>query len=397
MATRLPGPGLEIVWFLDPIVLAAGLGVKRGTDDMGLRVGLDGRYIQDHFPGIGRYTFHLVKELARLEGPETFAVFHNPSAPNTRFDLKSLEGTKVTLWPTDISPFSLKSQIALPLAIRQARLDLFHSPHYLLPFLAPCPLVCTVHDTIPLRDPAYMPSRSARLAYRLALSLALARSRAIIADSAASREDLVRRLGVAHYRVRVVYLGVDLPDLECGGKERDRCILYVGTNKPHKNLPRLVAAYAGAGVRQPLVIAGAQDPRFPQAQREVEALGLGDRVHFLSHVGEDKLGELYRSADLFVLPSLAEGFGLPALEAMAHGVPVIASNRPALPEVVGEAALLIDPLDVSDLASAIARVLSDKSLAQELARKGRERAALFPWRKTAEGCLSLYREAGMRR
>ncbi|MDP2728678.1 MAG: glycosyltransferase family 1 protein [Dehalococcoidia bacterium] len=364
---------------------------------MSLRIGIDGRYLQDHFPGIGRYTFHLVKELAKLDGPETFVVFYDPSAVNSRFDLRSLEGARVVLWPLAIPPFSLQSQISLPLALRRARVDIFHSPHYPLPLLAHCRLVCTIHDAIPLKDPTYMPSGSARLVYRLALLLAVARCKALIADSATSREELVRYLKIAPYRVRVVYLGVDIPSPELAGAETKRCILYVGTNKPHKNLPRLVRAYAKAGVSLPLVIAGGQDPRFPEARQEAEALGLGDRVRFLGYVGENELRELYRSAELFVFPSLVEGFGLPALEALAYGVPVVASDHPAIVEVVGEAALLVNPLDTDSLASAMTRVLGDRALAHDLSSKGRERAALFSWRKTAEACLCLYREIGLRR
>ncbi|MDP2936902.1 MAG: glycosyltransferase family 1 protein [Dehalococcoidia bacterium] len=361
---------------------------------MGLNIGIDGRYLQDHFPGIGRYTYHLIKELRDIDGNDTFMVFFNPEATNSRFDLKSLEGPNVALQPVESTPFSLKSQLEMPRELRMARVDLFHSPHYPLPLLSRCPLVCTIHDTIPLRDPAFMPSPGARAAYRLALFLALARSKYVIADSAASREDLMRCLRVPPHRLRVVYPGVEPAEPHLAAADSERCILYVGTNKPHKNLPRLIRAYGKAGVSLPLVIAGPQDPRFPEAFQEVQSLGLEGRVRFLGHVGEDHLQNLYRSADLFVFPSLAEGFGLPALEAMSHGVPVIASNQPALPEVVGEAALLVDPLDEDLMASAMLRVLEDKDFAQELSRRGRERALLFTWRKTAEGCLQLYREMG---
>jgi len=360
--------------------------------DTGLRIGIDGRFLQDHFPGIGRYTFHLIKELARLDGPETYVVFYNPYATNSRFNLRDLEGPSAVLWPVDPPPFSVRSQFVLWHHLRLARIELFHSPHYLLPLLATCPLVCTIHDTIPLRDAAYMPSRTGRAAYRLALSVALSRSKAVMADSSASREDLVQHFKIPPHRVRVVYLGVDPPRPGPGEAGESRCILYVGTNKPHKNLPRLILAYARSGLSQPLVIAGGLDPRFPEAQRQAEALGLGGRVRFLGYVEEDRLEKLYRSADLLVFPSLAEGFGLPALEAMSYGVPVVSSNHPSLPEVVGEAALLVDPLDIGSLASAMARVLTDRALALELSRRGQERVALFSWKRTAEGCVQVYRE-----
>lgn len=360
---------------------------------MGIRIGIDGRYLQDHFPGIGRYTFHLIRELAKLDGTETYVVFYCPSAANNRFDLRAWDRDRIRLWPVDLPPLSLSSQAALPLAIRQARIDLFHSPHYALPLLTSRPLLATIHDTIPLRDRAFFPSKGSRFVYRLLLFAALLRSKAVIADSAESRGDLVRLAGQNPQKLNTIYLGVDIPDKTPLGKPRRQHILYVGTNKPHKNLPRLVEAYARAKPRLPLVVAGGMDPRYPQAQMRAEALGLSGMVRFLGHVGEDELDELYRSAALFVFPSLAEGFGLPALEAMAYGVPVVASSRPAVSEVVGDAAVQIDPLDVEAMASAMTKVLDDAHLALHLSRRGADRAALFPWSKTAEGCLRLYRQA----
>lgn len=360
--------------------------------NLSIRVGIDGRYLQDHFPGIGRYTFNLIKWLATLEGGETYTVFYSPSSANSRFDLRTLEGPRVTFRKIDIPPLSIRSQAALPAALRKAKVDVFHSPHYPLPIFASLSLLSTIHDTIPLSDPAYMPSPGSREAYRLALFLAVLRSKGVIVDSTASREDLVRHLRVIPYRVKTVYLGVDTPETRDGYTPSERFILYVGTNRPHKNLPGLVQAYAKARPALPLVIAGAMDCRYPEAQRQAEALGLTGRVHFLGHVREDRLEQLYRSASLFVFPSLAEGFGLPALEAMAYGVPVVTSDRPAINEVVGEAAIRVDPLDTEALAGAIVRVLDDPELAHHLSRAGIDRATLFPWSRTAEGCLRLYRE-----
>jgi alpha-1,3-rhamnosyl/mannosyltransferase len=363
---------------------------------MGLRVGIDGRYLQDHFPGIGRYTYELIKSLGELEASETFVVFYNPRLPNSRFDLGRLARPRVRLWPTGAGLNSPWGQLVMALLIRRARLQVFHSPHYLLPFLAPCPLVATIHDTIPLQDSGFLPSPWGRLMYNIALRLALLRSRYLIADSSAAREDLMRRMGVSPERVRVVYPGVEAVVQQVGQPPPGKTpyLLYVGTNKPHKNLVRLVQAYAQAKLEHHLIIAGNEDPRFPQVRREVERLGLEGRVRFLGQVGEAELKRLYQEASLFVFPSLAEGFGLPVLEAMAAGLPVVSSRAPALPEVVGEAALLVDPLDVGQMAEAIRRAATDPALAQDLACRGRERATLFSWEETARGCLRIYRELG---
>ncbi len=174
-------------------------------------------------------------------------------------------------------------------------------------------------------------------------------------------------------------------------------LLYLGSNKPHKNLVRLVEAWrivVASGVQAadvPLVIAGAWDARYPEARQRVDTLGLADRVLFLGPVADADLPALYAGARAFVFPSLYEGFGLPVLEAMACGAPVICADGSSLPEVAGEAALLVDARDVEALATAIRRVLADADLAGELRRRGVQQAARFSWAQTAQRTLEVYR------
>jgi alpha-1,3-rhamnosyl/mannosyltransferase len=173
-------------------------------------------------------------------------------------------------------------------------------------------------------------------------------------------------------------------------------ILYFGSNKPHKNLVRLIEAWQIANrksqiANHELVIAGAWDARYPEAKRRAEELDLADKVSLLGPVAEADLPALYAGAELFVFPSLYEGFGLPVLEAMACGAPVVCSNVSSLPEVAGDAALLVDPLDMDALAAAIVRVLGDEALRSEMRQRGLQQAGRFTWAQTAQQTLEIYR------
>jgi alpha-1,3-rhamnosyl/mannosyltransferase len=179
----------------------------------------------------------------------------------------------------------------------------------------------------------------------------------------------------------------------------DRYVLYFGSNKPHKNVPRLVQAFAQArieaqGSRIELVVAGHWDERYPEAKQAAERLGLKDTVKFIGPVKDADLPALYGGAELFVFPSEYEGFGLPVLEAMACGAPVVCSSRSSLPEVAGDAALLCDPQDVESLARTIEQALTDRDLRAALQQRGLARAAQFSWEQAAQRTLGVYRSTG---
>jgi glycosyltransferase involved in cell wall biosynthesis len=185
------------------------------------------------------------------------------------------------------------------------------------------------------------------------------------------------------------------PVLEKYGVERPY-ILYVGALESRKNLPRLLEAYARLrkwSARWKLVIVGARKWKFTPIFEAVQRLGLEPHVHFTDYVADEDLPALYRGAELFAFPSLYEGFGLPVLEAMACGTPVVTSNRSSLPEVAGDAALLVDPLDVEAIAGAMQRVLADEALAAGLREIGLARAAQFTWERTARETVAVYKKA----
>jgi glycosyltransferase involved in cell wall biosynthesis len=263
------------------------------------------------------------------------------------------------------------------------------------PLLSSVPQVTVVHDLIPLDFPAEYPRQ--QLYFRRLVPAMLRRARMVVAVSEATRQRVVAAYGLPSGRVRTVLNGFDAerfcaegPGVSDGGLPY---VLFVGNLLPHKNLPRLVEAFAGAAARTParLVVVGGGRPH-AIAQLRTLAGRVRAAVEIREFVPSAELAPLMRGARALVLPSLAEGFGLPAVEAMACGTPVIVSNVSSLPEVVGDAGLSVDPLDVAALSDAIARVLSDDRLRKELSARGLERATRFSWARCAAELLTVIRE-----
>ncbi len=369
-----------------------------------MRIGIDGRYIQDHFPGIGRYTYSLISALAPLATDDTLVVLHNPALPNSRYDLAALTShPSVELARVDVPSFSLAEQLRLPSLISDLACDVFHSPYYVKPYCLPVPSILSLYDVIPTHYPAYY-SRHTRLLIRLLKRLALRSAAHCLAISETTKGDFVREYGVAPERITAIPLAADgrfhpvEPAAVAAMRERYRLppdyVLYLGINKPHKNLARLVEAWSKsqmANGKSQLLLAGQEDPRYSQARQRVKELRLEEGVRSLGDVGEADLPALYSGAAAFVFPSLYEGFGLPVLEAMACGVPVACSNTSSLPEIVGDAALTFDPTDVEAIAAALSRLLDDAELRAELRQLGLERARHFTWTETARRTLEVYR------
>lgn len=288
----------------------------------------------------------------------------------------------------------------LPLKLARERIDLVHMPANVAPALSPCPVVVTIHDANFHRfpetyDPGYR--RYANLAFRLAVRQAVR----VITDSAFSAKDLARYFGANPGNMSVVHLGVSRNPV-VADQERPMdgpYVLFVGSLEPHKNVRRLVEAFAlfrasGDEVARDcqLAIVGGSGRDYGHVVAEISRHGLEDAVHITGHVTEERLEQLYRHALIFAFPSLNEGFGLPPLEAMARGVPVVAAAAGSLPEVLGDAALYCDPFDPEDIAGALSKIASDKLLRVRLSEAGSRRVEQFTWEKTALATLEIYRE-----
>lgn len=354
--------------------------------------------------GIGTYVRHLVPSLARCDPELTIVLFHArferraaPSEPwLAGFRVVELGRPVRTLYPS----WALLGRPALPTPLRE--MDLVHATnHAAIPPKGPGQrLVVSVHDLAFLRYPRLFP-RAWRGQYRLALRAAVRRADAVLTPSRATAEDLVARTRVDPARVRVTPLAASLPESDV---EVDRVlhrlrvptpyVLSVGTLEPRKNLVRLVRAYrriAAGGLPHALVLAGPMGWQPEPLLRELALSGPGEIV-LTGPLPEADLDALYRGASAFCYPSLYEGFGLPVLEAMARSVPTVVSRTSSMPEVAGDAALLVDPRSVAELAAALERVLTDTDLAERLAAAGRARAQRFSWQETARRTLEAYRE-----
>ena len=359
---------------------------------------LDARTATPHFPGIGRYVTNLARALIpQLAPDEHLTVFFNPAHPLELTSSAAVQGLLV-----NVSPFSLRQQWVIPRLLRQRKADLYHSAYYLMPYIAVAPTLLTLYDLIPILFPEHS-TRRARLLFRWATGLALHAARRCLAISNATRRDVLAHFRIDPAQITTVPLAADPafapqpPESVAALRARlnlpQRFILYLGSNKPHKNLTRCIEAFSRMAKHTAhLVVAGAWLPKYPEARQRATALRLDDRITWLGPVAGPDQPALYTAATLFVFPSLYEGFGLPPLEAMACGTPVICSDTSSLPEVAGDAALLVDPMDAGALAATLDRVWSDAGLQQTMRVKGLEQAQRFSWSTNARETLVIYRK-----
>lgn len=371
-----------------------------------MRIGFDARKLHDF--GIGTYIRNLLRQLARLDHDTEFVLFCRPE------DRESLAVLGENFRPVAETSgnYSVSEQLALPWAIRREGIGLFHAPHYVLPALVPCRSVVTIHDCIHLMFPQYLPNRLALSYARASMSLASKRATRIMTVSESSKRDLLRFMNVAADKIDVIYNAYD----ERFGVEpreedvvrvaeryqlHDEFVLYAGNVKPHKNLARLIEAFhivRNRGLDQlKLVLIGDEISKYAALRRAVHQHQLHKYVRFLGFVPEETLAVMYRLAGVFVFPSLYEGFGLPPLEAMASGTPVVTSNVSSLPEVAGDAALLVDPYDPNAIADGMYEVLTNQAVRQRLKEMGLARARQFSWEASARRVRDIYREAACER
>ncbi|TKJ30261.1 MAG: glycosyl transferase family 1 [Chloroflexi bacterium B3_Chlor] len=378
-----------------------------------MRLGINGFFWNRESTGSGQYTRNLVDGLLTLpEGPAC-VLFRPGRTERSRNVLASgRRMQEVYLAP----PISLTEnlsklwfeQVSFPRACTDQEVDVAHVPYFASPLRTRSRIVVTIHDLIPLILPAYRGSIPVRLYARL-VAAGAKRATAIVTDSVSSKQDILDLLNVSPARVHVVHLAVSEMFKPVRDAQRLRMIrqkyhlsgeyaLYLGGVDQRKNLETLLLAFATlakhSSTEAQLVIAGrlpVQDSAFfPDPRPVVERLGLRDKVIFVGWVPEEDKPALYSDAALFVFPSLYEGFGLPPLEAMSCGTPLVVSNCSSLPEIVGEAAVLVDAHDADGLAGAMAELLEDENRRRELAAKGLKRAQLFSWQKTAKQTMEVY-------
>jgi glycosyltransferase involved in cell wall biosynthesis len=384
-----------------------------------MKVAIDARWIFPEISGIGNYTRQLLREYARLERSESLLVIFCDDDIMKRTvaetGLDSADNVEACLIPWGV--FSVQSQLRLPGLLKSKQVDVFHSPNYMIPFFAfprgragRVKCVTTIHDVIPLLFPDHAPkSKKSRMfwLFRGVMREVGRRADAICTVSEASRRDILRLLSIPDDdsdKVHTIYNGVSPrfspPPEDCvPARNEERTLLYVGRADPYKNVEALIRAMDHIRTQNALparlVIAGSPDPRYPEAMQLAESLGVADAVIWTGYLSDDALVDTYRSADVLVHPSRYEGFGLQIIEAMACGTPVVSSCGGSLPEVCGDAAVMIDdPDDTPAFADAIVRVLSNDAFAAQLRQKGFVQASRFSWAAAARQTFEVYRIVG---
>lgn len=379
-----------------------------------MRVGINARFLQHPSTGSGQNLRHILARFAArhhqneyiLLGPGPRERLAHPDELPTQ--LERFRAARPATPTGERIQRLMWEQLGSPAAARGERVHLLHVPYFSAPLLRPCPTVVTIHDVITLILPEYRERLVNRL-YTALVSRAVRNVEAVIAVSECSARDIHRVLGVPRNRIHVIGNAVDseLRPVEDSARASavrarlgvpERYVLYLGGFDARKNLRRILEAYASlpAGLRAayPLVIAGGAHlvghPLYPDPRSVVDQLGLHAHVRLIGEVGDADKPVLYSGASVFVWPSLYEGFGMPVLEAMACGAPVITSTTSSLPEVAGDAARLVDPTSVAAISTALGELLESEPLRAEMRGRSLARASEFSWEEVAQRTLGVY-------
>jgi len=371
-----------------------------------MRIAIDARMGHTRV-GMGVYVRGLISHLGEIDREnEYFIIVHK----HKNADFVPVQ-ENFAVWETSISyenhfTRDLWEQAYLPLKLHKAKIDVYHGLNYVLPILGDTGMVLTAYDMISFATPEWYKPISRFRVQRL-LKMSAKRAHKIITGSENSKRDIIKILGVPEEKVRVIYIGIDdvyrpindkrkLDSVKARYNITDRFILHVGSLSPRKNIPRLIDAYSRLPAEileeYQLVIVGKRSWKADEIFAKVKQLKLEDKVVFTGFVEDSDLPLLMNRAALLAFPSLYEGFGIPPLEAMACGTPVVASNTSSIPEVVGDAALLFDPYNVEEMTVAMHRALTDEQLRSDLRQKGFERIRHFSWEKAARETLAVYEE-----
>jgi glycosyltransferase involved in cell wall biosynthesis len=379
-----------------------------------VRIAIDARIAQSNRVGIGVYVLGLVRAVARQYPEHELALITSPRLPD--LDIPTTANLRIVPEAPTYQEYIARDwweQVVLPDLLGHLEADVYHSPNYTLPFLrrSPCPMVLTLFDaSLFVMPSAYRARHAVRV--RLLIRRSVGRADAVVFGSEHAREEFRRLFGDVLPRVqRPILMGVpeDITGQAGAGAGMVASVtarhgvvapyvIAVGSIHPRKNYERLIAALARPELSQcRLVICGGVGWKAGGVRRALEETGVGGRVKLTGYVTTPELRALIEGAEMMVFPSLYEGFGIPPLEAFAVGVPVCASRASSVPEVVGDAAVMFDPRSVEDMAGAMARVLGDQTLREELIRRGRARLRHFSWERCAREHMGLYTTVAARR
>lgn len=365
-----------------------------------MNIGIDARFWNE--TGVGRYTRNLIKELQKIDNKNTYTLFS--TSKNISSIQKVLNNTNFTIKKADIRWHTINEQVSLPRILEKENLDLMHFPYFSVPIFYKLPYVITIHDLIlhhfPTGEASTLPLPIYHLkhaGYKLIIEKAAKNAEKIIAVSNATKNEIIDHLFIPEEKIVVIHEGVDTKLQTKDIKDREgktNHLLHVGNLYPHKNMNRLLDALRICVEKKldiKLVIVGRKDYFYQKFYEKVRQGGLDDYVVFKGEVSDEELANLYQTSLATIIPSLMEGFGLPALEAMNNNCLVLVSNIPSLKEVCADAAIYFEPLDSSDIAKKIEQLLSlPVGERNEKLRIGYNRTKLFSWEKMGRETLNVY-------
>ncbi|MBI2458934.1 MAG: glycosyltransferase family 4 protein [Parcubacteria group bacterium] len=382
------------------------------------RIGIDARFYGPLGKGLGRYTQEVVDHIIKLDPDNEYVIFLRRENFN---DLQA-DGVRVKKILADIRWYSLAEQLIFPFYIWREKLDLMHFPHFNVPLFCPVKFVVTIHDLILIKFPTLRATtlgpavyKLKNLAYKMVIRLAVKRARKVLTVSEYTKNDIVRQFRVEPQKIIVTYEGVTelsnssfpprpafagresppaLQARRCGRGGNYQYLLYVGNVYPHKNLESLIKVFSEINKNLPdlkLILVGKEDYFYSRLKQL--AKNFSHNIIFPGYLPDNELAELYSQAALYVFPSFYEGFGLPPLEAMAHGLAVVSSNKTCLPEILGQAALYFNPDDQADMKHKIEQALADEKLRVELINRGYRQAKKYNWQTCAEKTLAVYKNS----
>ena len=367
-----------------------------------MKIGIDCRMIKA--TGIGRYVSNLIEEISKIDKNNEYILFFKKE----EFDAFQVPSSNFKKVLANFHWYGISEQIKFPPLIKKYNLDLMHFPHFNVPIFYRGNFVVNIHDltlhhykTIRASTKNFLTYSIKNLFYKITIKNSVRRALKIFVISKFTKKDVINTLKVSERKILLTYPGG--PALSLVKKNPDKkvlekikiqphFILYVGNAYPHKNLENLIKALNYLPSDVSLILVGKIDEFYRRLQKDTLDLNIQKRVNFAGFLTDEELVSLYKSASVFAFPSFNEGFGLPALEAMAFGLPVVSSNSSCLPEVLGESALYFNPKDPKDIAKKIEKVLDDNNLKNSLVRNGYNQIKKYSWRRMAEQTLSAYKE-----
>ncbi|MCD6109992.1 glycosyltransferase family 4 protein [bacterium] len=370
-----------------------------------MKIGIDCRIYSSKFTGIGRYVYELIHRIAKLDKINTYVLFFNNPEFIKENDLP--ENFKKIL--IDAPIYSLKEQTVFLKTLNKEKLDLMHFTHFNAPIFYNKPSIVTIHDlTLSFYPGKKNRSLLKRIGYNLTLKTVVKKAKKVITISQNSKQDLIKILKTPEEKIKVIYQGVGEEFKVINDQTRidktllkynlkNPFLLYTGVWRSHKNVPRLIEAFHKIRTNfkvqnLKLAITGKEDPFYPEITNTANTLNEKENIIFTGLVNEDELIDLYNAADIYVFPSLYEGFGLPPLEAMACKTPVAVSQVSSIPEICGKGnSVFFNPESADDIAQRVYALYKNKNLQAQLIKNGEERVKQFTWRSMAENTFNVYK------